>query len=80
MKLTLTRKGTRATAADTAEDILEYDPKTVGSTKKEKEDNENLECKKRNTAITEWIGQPFNPPCATRTRKMGTNKKMSVTL
>ena len=47
--MTLTRKGTRATAADTAEDILEYDPKTIGSTKKEKEDNENLECKKRNS-------------------------------
>ena len=61
--MTLTQKGTRATAAAaTAEDILKSYPKTVASGKKEKEDEENLESKKRDRAITEWISRPSKLP------------------
>ena len=59
--MTLTQKGTRAEAA-TAEDILESEPKSIARSKKEKEDDENLEIKKRKKAIAEWIGRPLKPP------------------
>ena len=42
--MTLTWKETRA-AADTAEDILQSDPKSVASGKEEEDDDENLESK-----------------------------------
>ena len=45
-----------------AEDILDSDPKSVASGEKEKEDDENLESKKREKAIVEWIGRPLKPP------------------
>ena len=61
--MTLTRKGTRAAAAAaTAKYILESDSGTIASGKKEKEDDENLEIKKRKKAIAEWIGRPLKPP------------------
>ena len=59
--MTLTQKGTRAEAA-TAEDILESELKSIARSKKEKEDDENLEIKKRKKAIAEWIGRPLKPP------------------
>ena len=47
-----TRKGKRATAvAAPAGDILEYDPKRVASSEKEKEDDGNAENKKHDKAI-----------------------------
>ena len=61
MKITLTQKGTGAEAA-TAKDISESDPKTVVSGKKEKEDDENLESKKRDKSTAECISWPFKPP------------------
>ena len=61
--MTLTRKGAReATAASTAKDILESNPKTVTISKKENQEDEILESKKCDKAIAEWIGQPFKPP------------------
>ena len=60
--MTLTQKGTRVVAASTAEDILETDPETVASGKKEKEDDKSLDNKKRDKAIGEQIGGLFKPP------------------
>ena len=58
-----TQKGARAAvAAATADDILESAPKSVASGRKEKEEDGNLESKKRKKAITEWIGRPLKPP------------------
>ena len=51
--MTLTQKGTRVAAASTAEDILETDPETVASGKKEKEDDISLDNKRRDKAIGE---------------------------
>ena len=58
----LPQKVTRAAAAATTEDILQSDPKRVASGKEEKEEDENLESKKREKAIAEWNGRTFKPP------------------
>ena len=61
--MTITWKGARsAEEAATARDILESDPKSVASGKKEKEYDKNLESKKRDKSIAEWIGWPFKLP------------------
>ena len=61
--MTLIRKGARAASeVATAEDILESDPKSVASGKKEKEDDKNLERKKHEKSIAEWIVRPLKPP------------------
>ena len=61
--MTLTRKGAKAAeAVATSKYILESDQGTVASGEKEKEDGENLESKKRDKSIAEWIGRPFKPP------------------
>ena len=61
--MTLTRKGARAAAvAATAKYILQYDPEIIARGEIEKEDDENLESKKREKAITEWIGRPLKLP------------------
>ena len=60
--MTLSQKETRTAAATAmARDILEFDPKTVGSGEKEKDDDTNSEIKMRDEAIAEWIGRPFKP-------------------
>ena len=61
-------KVTRAAAA-TAEDILESDLKSVVSGEKEKEDDVNLESKKREKSIVEWIGQPPKAPARNEDKK-----------
>ena len=60
--MTLTQKGTRVASAETTKYILESDHKIVVSSVKEKEDDKNLESKKRKKAIAEWIVGNFKPP------------------
>ena len=45
-----------------SKNILEYDPKTVTSHEKGKNDDKNLESKELDKSIEEWIGRPFKPP------------------
>ena len=75
--MTLTQKGSRAaTVAAMAEDILESDPETFASGKKEKDDDENSEIKKRDKAIAEWIGQPFKPPSRNKDKEDEDERKI----
>ena len=61
--MTLKQKiGRTAVAVAMAKYILESEPETVVSGEKKKDEDENLESKKRDKAIAEWIGWPFKPP------------------
>ena len=51
-----------AVEAYTAEDILESNSKKVASSEQEKNDDKNLESKKRDKAIAEWIRRPSGTP------------------
>ena len=78
--MTLTQKLTRSMAAAPAKDILASDPESVASGEKEKEDDGNSESKKREKKNRNGSADPQYCPRATRTRKMRTKKKISVTL
>ena len=74
--MTLTQKGTRPeAAAATGEDILESDPETVARGEKKREDDENLESKKQDKAIAEWIGRPFKTPLRNKNEEDNENEE-----
>ena len=60
--MTLTRKGTRAAAAATPEDFIQYDHEQVTNREEEKEDDENPDREKHERDIVERISQPLKPP------------------
>ena len=79
--MTLTRKVTReAATANTAEDILEYDPKTVASGEMERRMTKIQKSRSMIKPSRNGSADPSNRPCATRTRKMRTKKKISLPL
>ena len=68
--MTLTQKGTRATStADTAEDVLQKNPKSVTSSEEEKKKNETLDSKERDKTIAEWIGRHLKPPSINKVKE-----------
>ena len=72
----LRQKGTRVAAAEMAEDILESDPKTVASGKRERRMTKIRIPISAIKLSRNGLDDPSNRPRAMRTRKMRTNKNI----